>query len=247
MKNKKINIGIDINEVLRALWLQFDKYYVLEFGESGVPEDNKYSCDFFNDYKWNDITEIEKELKEPEEFNNDISPIYYQTDEKSNEALADSFLFKAPKKIELTAKEVYNRFLFEDYVYEIFALAPMMYKGMDLDIKNFLIKYKDYADFTLYSVENFFSIPSTLFFLSKITSRFKTIKFIDEPMEMWIDSDILITADPRILNNGTPWGKKLIKVSRPYNEKIDEGNLKILHVNDLINNEKFEKLIKYKK
>ena len=53
---RKIKVGISIDEILRAKWLQFDRYYVQEFGEDGVP-DNPYVYDFFNNYKFNDIVE----------------------------------------------------------------------------------------------------------------------------------------------------------------------------------------------
>ena len=35
----KVKVGIDINEILRARWLQFDRFYVQEYGEDQVPED----------------------------------------------------------------------------------------------------------------------------------------------------------------------------------------------------------------
>lgn len=40
--SKKLTIGIDIDEVLRAKWIQFDKHYIEEFGEEGTPKDNPY-------------------------------------------------------------------------------------------------------------------------------------------------------------------------------------------------------------
>lgn len=244
--SKKIKVGIDINEVFRAKWLQFDRYYVQEFGEEGVPE-QPYVYDFFKHYKFEDIVEVEKELKEPEDMPENINPIDYQVDERFNEAPADAFLFKTPVKKELTAKEVYNRFMYEDYVYEIHASAPIMYRGMDLHAKEFCEKYSNNVEFTLYSVENFFSIPSTLFFLSKMTSRFKNIRFVDKPIEMLNNSDVLITTDPDILNLGVPWGKKIIKLKRPYNENITGCSMEVLQIADLIKNPEFEKIIKYKK
>ena len=44
------NVGIDIDEILRAKWLQFDKYYVEEFGLDGVPKEQEYVYDFFNNF-----------------------------------------------------------------------------------------------------------------------------------------------------------------------------------------------------
>jgi hypothetical protein len=247
--SKKLKVGIDINEVFRAKWLQFDRYYSQEFQEDGSEEEisPNYCYDFFKGYEWHDTVEIIKELKEPDsDFPDDINPAHYQVDE-NGEADADAFLFKKAEEKRLTAREVYNRFMYEDYVFEIHASAPIMYKGMDLHAKNFYLKYGEQSDFTLFSVENQFSIPSTMFFLSRMTSRFKTIKFIDKNLEMWDDIDVLITTDPEILSLGAPWGKKLIKLTRPYNEKIKGSSLEVLQINDLIDNPDFEKIIKYKK
>ena len=42
------------------------------------------------------------------------------------------------------------------------------------------------------------------------------------------------------------WFKKIIKVKRPYNEKYNSDNIEILQIKDLIDNKKFQKIIKYK-
>jgi len=243
--SKKLRVGIDVNEVLRARWLQFDRFYVQEFGNKEKEIAVKYAYDFFNEYAWEDRVEEQKELKEPDEMPDDINPVSYQVDEKG-EADADVFIFKKTEKITLTAKEVYNRFMYEDYLFELHGAAPKMYPQLDLDVNNFLQKYENTVDFTVISVENRFSIPPTLFFLSKISSRFRNYKFVNKSVEMWNEVDVLITTDPEILKLGTPWGKKLIKLTRPYNEKINAGSLKVLQVAELIDNKNFEKIIKYK-
>jgi len=245
MKNK-IKVGIDINEIFRAKWFQFDKYYVEEFGADGVPEEQPYVYDFFKYYKWKNTVETTKELKEPGEMPENINPLDYQVDNKLGEAPADIFLFKKAETKTLTAKEVYNRFMYEDYAFEIHGCAPIMYKNMDLEVNNFYQKYNKHVEFILFSVENYFSIPSTLFFLSKITSRFKNICFVDNPFDMWKNINVLITTDPQILEKGVPWGKKLIKIKRPYNKNINNCSLEVIQINELINNKKFEKIIKYK-
>lgn len=242
--SKKLTIGIDVNEILRARWLQFDRYYDQEFGGGEIETQPEYVYDFFGKYKWEEKTEIEKELKEPEDFPEDINPLDYQIDEKTGEAPADFALFKNPKEVHLTAKEVYNRFMYEDFVFEIHGSAPKMYPNLDLDIKNFFFKYKDTVDFVIVSKENYFSIPSTLFFLSKITSRFTKYHFCETNNEMLEDVDIIITTDPEILD--TPTGKKVIKLTRPYNENCINGDITpVLQINDLNGNEEFEKLINY--
>ena len=243
----KKRVGIDINEVLRAKWLQFDRFYAQEFGEEGIPENPYvYSSDYFKHYNFEDVVEEIKVLKDPEETPETINPLDYQENE-NGEVPADAILFKRPEEIKLTAREVYNRFMYEDYLLELHGSPTVMYRGMDLHVSEFLDKYGNTADFTVMSVENRFSIPPTLFFLSKMISRFKNYRFVDKNIEMWEDIDILITTDPEMLKLGAPWGKKLIKLTRPYNEKIDAGHLEVLQIKDLMDNEKFEKLIKFKK
>jgi len=247
MKTKKIKIGIDIDEVLRAKWLQFDKYYVEEFGEDGTPEENPYTQNYFNNYVWKDVVEKNRYLKEPEDTPEKISPIDYLVDE-SGESPADSFIFKMEESNTLSAKEVYNRFMYEDYVLEIHGSAPLMYKRMELDIDKFIKKYEDFCDFVVLGKENWFSIPPTLFFLSKTMMRFKEYRFHDNYDEYWSDDvDIVITCNPDVMEC-KPNNKKHIKLDRPYNTQNKSGLINnLLHVNDLINSEKFEKIIGYKK
>ena len=241
----KLRIGIDVDEVLRAKWLQFDRFYTQEFGDEETDIEAKYVYDYFNEYVWEDSVEKVKEMREPEDTPDTINPIDYQVDDKG-EAPADFMLFKPEEKIELTAKEVYNRFMYEDFLFEIHGAAPKMYPQLDLHVNNFLQKYENTVDFTVMSVENRFSIPPTLFFLSKISARFRNYKFVDKSVDMWKEADVLITTDPEILKLGVPWGKKLIKLKRPYNENIKAGSLEVLQVADLIDNQDFHKIIKYK-
>ena len=78
---KKIKIGIDVNEILRAKWLKADKCYVQEFGEESVPKDIPYVYDFFKGYHWDDISEETKMLNE--NLPDDINPMDYQIDPKT--------------------------------------------------------------------------------------------------------------------------------------------------------------------
>lgn len=240
----KLKVGIVIDEILRAKWLQFDRFYVQEFGEDDVPE-QPYVYDFFNTYKWKDVVEEIKEMREPEDTPENINPIDYQTN-KDGEAPADFMLFKPVEKVSLTAKQVYNRFMYEDFLFELHGAAPKMYQQLDLDVNKFLLKYDNTADFSILSVENRFSIPPTLFFLSKVSARFRNYIFVDKAVDMWKEVDVLITTDPEILKIGAPWGKKLIKLIRPYNENIKSGSIEALQIADLIDNKDFEKIIKYK-
>lgn len=234
----KLRIGIDINETLRAKWYQFDKFYIEEFGEEGSPQEQPYVYDFFKYYKWEDTTENINYLNE--ELPDDIHPQEYQVDPKTGEAPVDFLAFQK-REIKLTAKQVFERFLYEDYLFEIFGAASMMYKGIDQHIEKFYYTYKDKADFIIISKENHFTIPPTLFFLSKVVCRLKKYVFAETNKEIWNNVDILITTDPDLLEN-IPEGKKVIKVTRPYNKEI-KSELEVQQVFDLIENKEFEKII----
>ena len=249
---EKLRIGIDINEVLRSRWKVFDKLFYQEFGEEGIP-DQPYVYDFFNTYKWNDTSEKTKFLKEPEDMIDDINPQFYQLDENGN-SLADSFLFNESEELKLTAKEVYNRFMFQDFCFEIFT-APKMYKQLDLHFKNFCIDYGDDCEIVIVSKENFFSIVPTLHFLSLIGSRATMYVFTESNEEIWDNVDILVTADPELLNN-VPDDKYVIKVMRPFNVDINK-DFEIMEINDLNsieepfnvnqNSKEYEAYLEYKK
>ena len=239
MKKNKLRVGIDINEILRSRWLKFDQLFVEEFGEENAPEPEvAYVYDFFKNYTWKDTTTQIKTLKELDEMPENISPLDYQVDE-NNESPADTFLFNYSTET-LTAKESYDRFMYTDYLFEIFGSAPLMYKGMDLHVQQFYKKYRDTVEFVIVSKENWFSTPATLFFLSKILTRFKNFKFVDTNEEMWEGVDILITTDPSILTEPIPENKQFIKMLRPYNNKIinEDAALQELQIADLIDNEK---------
>lgn len=237
--SKKLVVGIDINEVFRAKWLQFDRYFVDEFGEDGVSE-NPYTYDLFNNYPWKEVNETINVLKE--ETPDDIHPADYVVDE-NGKSKADDLLFNR-ENIHLTPKEAYNRFMYEDFVFEIFARAPQMYRGIDLHAQQFFKKYGKHVEIVLLSKENWFSIPSTLSFLSTMLCRFKNIKFVDESLEMWNGVDVLITTDPEILNGEVPTGCKTIKMTRPYNISC-KANIEALQVHDLMENPEFQKMIGY--
>jgi hypothetical protein len=242
MSKKKI-IGIDINEVLRYRWLQFDRFYVEEFGEEGIPE-VPYVYDFWKEYKWEDKEETTKYLKE--DLPENISPIDYTVDEKTGEAPVDVFAFSAETKT-ISAREVYKKFMYEDYLFEIHGSAPMMYKGLDRDLEKMYNKFKHQFDFKIVSKENWFTIPPTLFFLSKCMPRIQKYALVSTDEEIWNEVDILITTDVELLLH-VPHGKKVIKVSRPYNEKIKgKSKMEIYQIVDLLESKEFEKIIEYKK
>lgn len=235
-----IRVGIDINEILRARFMQFERYYYLE-NEDYLAEDEEpnYIYDIFNNYKWEDSIDKIKYLKEnaPE----DISPIDYQVDE-NGVSKADSLLFDEKKEF-VSAIEKYNKFMFEDYNYEIHGAAPTMYKDVDVDLSRLIKEHKGEIEFIALSKENYLSAPPTLYFLGKNQFRFKKIILVNNVSEMWDNCDVLLTTDPELLSSDKPEDKKLIKVIRPYNEKIEsKSDLEIFQIKELISSEFLNKI-----
>lgn len=239
--NKKI-IAVDVNEIFRSLWLQFDRYYVEEFGEEGAPDDDEaYVYDFWNNYEWKDTIRRSQELKD--DIPDNISPTEYTLDEDGKSKV--DFLLFDEKEESLTARDVYKEFMFKDFCMDIFGFAPKMYPQVDTDSDKFYKKYVEQFDLALVSKENWFTISPTLFFLSKVTPRFNSYFFYEKDDEIWDRIDVLITTDPSLLKS-KPKNKTVIKLQRPYNEK-SKGDLEVLNLVDLIDNDEFEKLINYKK
>ena len=248
-------LGIDINEVLRFMSAKFYECYMKEFGFDGIPE-NPYVFDFFSAYKWSGTTESIKYLKEIEDMVDDINPIYYQPDQFGN-APADYLLFNKKEKIKLSPKEVFNRFLYQDYILEIFAGSSLMYKGFDLQFKNFYLHFKDKFEIVIISKENFFSIPLTLSFLALLRSNVSKYVFTETYEDAWNNCDILITANPELLTN-IPEGKLVIKILKPFNAKI-KADLEAIYITDfsplkegeedenIIANNKYNEFIEYTK
>lgn len=234
MINNKPVISIDIDEIIRSKWIQFDRMYVQEFGEEGVPEE-EYVFDYFKYYKWSDGVEKLNILKEEIP---DISPKDYQLDE-NGESLADSFLFKKEER-KYTAKEQFEKFMYEDYVFEIFGAAPQMYRGLDLHLNQFKKEFGKYK-INIVSKENEFTIPPTLFFLSKSMVRFKNYIFYDNYDDYWNDCDILITTNPYLIEN-KPENKIVIKMNRPYNKNI-KCDYEFIQLYDMINDDNIKKVI----
>ena len=76
------------------------------------------------------------------------------------------------------------------------------------------------------------SKPSTLFFLSKLSGKFNTIKFVREYENKWDHVDVLITANPYTLES-KPQGKVSIKVIKDYNKNC-ESDYTIIDLKEIL-------------
>lgn len=232
---KKI-LAIDIDEVLRAKWLQFDRYYASEFGEDGIsmPFD---TYNLRNHYEFKDTVDEVNYLNE--ELPEDISPTEYQLDE-NGVAPVDHMAFRK-KKESITADEAFNRFLYVDYLSEIFGQAPTLYRGLDLHLREFTSTFDPYVDILIFSKEQNPSISPTLFFLSKIRPLVRTYLFPKTDTEIWDKADIVITTNPAIIDSA-PQDKTIVMLNRQHNQE-SKADFIATNIIDLVKDNGFRALV----
>ena len=167
---KKI-LAIDIDEVIRSKWLQFDRFYAQEFNEEGIKQPFD-TYDLRNHYKFDDTIETINYLNP--DLPEDISPTEYMLDKDGN-APVDHMAFRKRDE-KLTADQMFNKFLYQDFLVEIFGSAPPLYKGLDLNLREFKLAYESDVEMMIFSAEKNDSISPTLFFLSKLRLSVENIK-----------------------------------------------------------------------
>jgi hypothetical protein len=241
----KIKLGIDINEILRAKWLQFDRFYVQEHGfttnENGddVPngvttdENGQFNTyDYLNHYEFKQKDEDVFFLKDENEVPEDISPMEYIVDEETGVAPIDKFITDK-ETTTFTPQQLFERFMYDEYVYEIHGSAPKTYQNADVDMFAFMVKYKEYFEYVLVSKEKATSVSPTLFFLSKLRLNFKEIFFANNDSEIWSKVDWMLTTDPGIISSKGE-NQKAIKVATPYNVDVtaDFETMAVAHLED---------------
>jgi 5'(3')-deoxyribonucleotidase len=154
---------------------------------------------------------------------------------KESEITKDSITsFDLEKHFEFDSKKSLNRFLYDEASLEIFGHADQMVDNLMTKFNMFLVGIEEEEEHTVEIVSREFlkSIPSTLFFLSKLGCRATNIRFVKQNDEEWGDLDVLITANPIALKN-KPANKISVKIKAPYNHDC-EGDFELDSILDFI-------------
>ena len=108
--------------------------------------------------------------------------------------------------------------MYDEVSLEIFGHGDQKYDNLMTKFNMFLMDIKDEEEheIEIVSREIHRSIPSTLFFLSKLSCRAENIRFVQEYEDYWKGIDVLITTCPKALE-AKPDGKLSIKVNTAYN------------------------------
>lgn len=121
----------------------------------------------------------------------------------------------------------YQRFVYEDFAFELFGRADMMSKNLDAIFTDWSQNVLRNLDVDEDPEVMFFSpfeygltITSTFAFLSAHTFRVREVYFPVDSMTIYDRSDIVITTNPNLIEN-CPEGKTVIKINAPYNKDVE--------------------------
>ena len=145
--------------------------------------------------------------------------------------------FNLEEYFKFESKKELNSFLYDEASLEIFGHADQMFENLMTKLNMFLVDIEEEEEHTIELVSREFlkSIPSTLFFLSKLGSRATNIRFVKQNEEEWDGVDVLITANPIALKN-KPMDKISVKINAPYNSDC-KGDFEFDSILDFIKDE----------
>lgn len=136
----------------------------------------------------------------------------------------------------------YYKFKYEDCAFELFGRSDVMERRLPMDFnlwtQNTLRNFEEEKIPNVIIVSPFemnLSIQSTLSFLSRIGVRIREYYFPTNSQTIWDKCDILITANPTLIQN-KPEGKIAVKINAPYNKEV-EGDYTFDGLCDVINDE----------
>lgn len=144
-----------------------------------------------------------------------------------------------------------NQFKYIDYAFELYGRAEACDKRLPYALNDYLEKtlkdLDEVPNVILFSpFEIGLTIQSTFSFLSARTIRAREIYFPIDSMTIYDRADVVITAQPSLIEN-CPKDKTVIKIVKPYNKEI-ETKYSFNSMMDVINdpNETLIKIIENK-
>lgn len=136
----------------------------------------------------------------------------------------------------------YNKFTYADYAFELFGKCDTVEWDTVEKFNEWITKTitnintnEEIKVIITSSMEYGLSIPNTLFFLSKIGCKAREYYFPKDSLTIWDKCDILITANPYLINS-KPEGKKVIRVETEYNTDAKNFDYSVKKATELFKN-----------
>lgn len=147
------------------------------------------------------------------------------------------------------SKASYHNFVYNDYAFELFGKCGVCTRKLESELNDWTektlkdIDTEEPIDVMFVSpMEYGLSIGNTYFFLSKLGTKIRETYFPTDSITIWDKCDVLITANPMLLEN-KPEGKVSVKIKSEYNKECKaDYTFKDLST-FLINEENTEKIL----
>jgi len=208
-----------------------------------IKEDHEYTDEELNAINAA-IEEKERELLSLPVDTDDLT-IHYKFDPSKLKVIQFDDSAGSDEPIKFTAKEMLDKFIYEEYPFQIFARADQYENAMET-ANRIQALGRDTGLFRtiLVSTCKMGAIPATYAFLSTHHCRIKNIHFVDSDEEKWELCDILIDDTPQAIHAKPP-GKEVVKIEQTWN-KWDKVSHKFESLQDLHKSGLLEKLTNLK-
>lgn len=261
MQNTKQKVlGIEIDGVVRDFLTQFDRIYRKTFihNESLVKADIPSHAEA----RVHGIKDTEFVAKETTEEERRTEMLMAEKKEKqliflpvNSEDLLNHYHFEEKvlnfidsdgKKTEdeiITPQQSLEKFIYEDYPFQIFGRAEEIEKANEWanKIQNFG-KMKGYYKTVFFSKVSGMAIPATYSFLGTNHSRIRNLIIVENDIEKWDYCDVLIDCNPRAIQS-VPKDKEIIRILREWN-KYDNIDYSYSSLKEVYNSGILDKLFK---
>lgn len=135
-------------------------------------------------------------------------------------------------------ERAYQKFVYEDYPYELFCKCGTCTKKLSVELKDFFKSLKDYEEpievLFVSTMEYGASLSYSFAFIGNLGCGVREVYFPMDSTTIWDKCDVLITANPLLLDT-KPYDKITIKILTEYN-KDSEANYEYKKLDDFINN-----------
>lgn len=135
-------------------------------------------------------------------------------------------------------ERAYQKFVYEDYPYELFCKCGTCTKKLSVELKDFFKSLKDYDEpievLFVSTMEYGASLSYSFAFIGNLGCGVREVYFPMDSRTIWDKCDILITANPLLLD-AKPDDKITIKILTEYN-KDSEADYEYKKLGDFINN-----------
>ena len=140
-----------------------------------------------------------------------------------------------------------HNFVYNTYAFELFGKCPTCSRGLEHTLNDWTEKTIKDLDIDeeievmfVSTMEYGTSIGNTYFFISKLGTKVREVFFPTDSFEIWDKCDVLITANPKLLES-KPEGKTSIKIITEYNKEC-VSDVSYHSLENFLNNE--ENIIK---